>query len=188
MKGFIGKTLTTVSLAGGLALAPGCASYHDCVDPCYPERYEAVARQETLAFFAPQVRNGHVLDQTVFNTEFEPGTDVLTPAGMEHLAYLARRRPCPDPVVFVQTAQDVPYDPAAPDKFVDGRRQLDLSRATAVKKYLFAVTADQGMTFSVLVHNPPDVGVSAIPDNVAVQQLDLSAQGVLKTSGAATTH
>jgi hypothetical protein len=189
MKGFIHRTLTTVSLAGGLAVAAGCTmSYHDCCDPCYPERYEAVARQETVAAIAPQVRNGHVLDQTVFSTEFDPGSDQLTAAGMEHLAYLARRRPAPDPVIFVQTAQDVPYDGAAPDKFVDARRQLDLARAAAVKKYLLALTADQGLTFTVFVHNPPDVGISAIEDNVAVQQLQLSSQGVLKTQGGTIAH
>jgi hypothetical protein len=189
MNGLIHRTLTTVTLAGGLAVAVGCSSYHDVCDPCYPDRYNAVARQEVTAALAPQVRNGHVLDQTIYSTEFDPGTDQLTPAGMEHLAYLARRRPAPDPVIFVQTAQDVPYDGAAPEKFVDGRRQLDLARAASVKKYLMALTADQGLTFTVMVHNPPDVGISAIHDNVAVQQLELSAQGVLKPpTSTATIH
>ena len=70
---------------------------------------------------APQVSNGHVLDQTVWNYDFEPGTDKLTGGGLEHLAYLARRRPQPDPMVYLQTAQDVAYDPASPDKLAATR-------------------------------------------------------------------
>ena len=74
--------------------------YRDLVDPCYPERYNYQARQEVVASYTPQVQNGHVLDQTVWNYDFEAGTDRLTGGGLEHLAYLARRRPQPDPVVY----------------------------------------------------------------------------------------
>ena len=44
---------------------------------------------------APQMINGHVLDQGVYDEHFEAGTDKLTPGGQEHLKYLARRRPQP---------------------------------------------------------------------------------------------
>ncbi len=64
-----------------------------------------------------------MLDQTVWNYHFEPGTDKLTPGGLEHLAYLARRRPYPDPVVFLQTAQDVAYDPARRTKMRGARAE-----------------------------------------------------------------
>src|SRR5437867_1886311 len=99
MKGFITRTVTVLCAGSGLALAGGCW-YRDIVDPCYPQRYEFVARQEVGAAFAPQVFNGHVLDQTIWNYQFEGGTDKLTPGGMEHLAYLARRRPFPDGVIY----------------------------------------------------------------------------------------
>ena len=72
--------------------------------------------------FAPQVNNGQVLDQTIWNYHFEPGTDRLTAGGLEHLAYIARRRPHPDTAVYLQTAQDVAYDPASPDKLAETRR------------------------------------------------------------------
>jgi len=91
MKGFIAKTVTTVGLSGAVL---GCY-YRDIVDPCYPQRYEYAARMEVNQALAPQVRNGHILEQTVWNYEFEPGTPRLTPGGMDHLAYLARRRPAP---------------------------------------------------------------------------------------------
>src|SRR5436190_5624671 len=115
MKGFIPKGVTALCLTSGLALGGGCHDYRDLVDPCYPERYEYAARQEVHGALAPQVNNGHVLDQTLWNYHFEAGTDKLTPGGMQHLAYLARRRPAPDCIVYLQTAQDLPYDPATPD-------------------------------------------------------------------------
>ena len=77
MKGLILKTRLTLCAAGGLA-AGGCWCYDNFVDPCYPPRYEYMARQEIQASFDPQVFNGHVLDQTIWNWYFEPGPDQLT--------------------------------------------------------------------------------------------------------------
>src|SRR6185369_17071235 len=92
MKGFIGKVIVGLGCASALAGA-GCNHYHDLVDPCYPERYWAEARQNVHEALGTQVRNGHVLDQTVWNYHFEEGTAVLTPGGRERLNYIARRRP-----------------------------------------------------------------------------------------------
>jgi hypothetical protein len=181
MKGIIAKSVTVVGLAGGLGLC-GCDCYRSVVDPCYPQRYEYAARQEANATIAPQVHNGHVLDQTVWNYHFEAGTDKLTPGGQEYLAYLARRRPCPDPTVYLQTAQDIAYDPAAPDKFAEQRARLDSQRIRAVQNYLTAQTAGQHATFEVCVHNPPDVGIAAIPAGISVLKMYNGSQGVLATS------
>src|SRR5262245_14901920 len=117
MKGLI-KYTTALCLGGGLAMSTGCNAYRDCVDPCWPERYQYEARQPVLHAFAAQAHNGHVLDQTVWNYQFEPGSDKLTPGGMDHLVYLARRRPCPDSKVYLQTAHDIAYNPDAPDQLV----------------------------------------------------------------------
>src|SRR5713101_895306 len=119
MKGFIAKTLCG---AGLLAGAFGCTwwgveSYSDLVDPCYPHRYNMAARQEVIGAVSPEMSNGHVLDQTVWNSHFEAGSDKLTPGGRIKLDQLARRRPAPDPIVYVQTAQDIAYDPGNADKF-----------------------------------------------------------------------
>ena len=121
MKGFIAridksavdlsvKTVTALALsAAALAMANGC-HYRDLVDPCYPQRYEYASRMEVNQALAPQVRNGHILEQTVWNYEFEQGAPKLTPGGMEHLAYLARRRPTPDTCIYLQVAEPPDMD------------------------------------------------------------------------------
>src|SRR5438132_11858905 len=115
MKGFIGKVLMALGNTGALVAMSGCHQYTDLVDPCYPERYWYASRQNVHAAFAPQVRNGHVLDQTVWNYFFEEGTDRLHMKGQAELAYMARRRPCPDPCIFLQTAEDIAYNQAKPE-------------------------------------------------------------------------
>src|SRR5262245_13054485 len=99
MKGVIRKAVAALGCAVVAAGAVGCHTCggcghggcdYDLYDRCYPERYWYMARKEVNAALAPQVQNGHVLDQTVWNHHFEVGTDRLTPGGMEHLAYLAR--------------------------------------------------------------------------------------------------
>src|SRR5260370_21378742 len=75
----------------------GCSN--QLYDRCYPQRYNNLATREVNRAFSPQVLNGHVLDQTVWNHFFDPGTDRLTPVGQAHLQYLSPRRPCPDTTV-----------------------------------------------------------------------------------------
>src|SRR5689334_25134200 len=82
MKGIITKALAGVALSGGLSSA-GCYHYQKCVDPCWPERYDYKARQEVISAFAPQVQNGHILDQTLYNYQFDAGTDHLTDSGRD---------------------------------------------------------------------------------------------------------
>src|SRR5438874_2318404 len=125
MKGLMRRAAVLPGGTGALVGSLGCYGYRDLVDPCYPERYKYASRKELHEAFAPQVQNGHVLDQTVWNYMFEPGTDKLTAGGLDHLAYLARRRPEPDCTIYLQTAQDLAYDAAAPEKLVDTRRDLD---------------------------------------------------------------
>src|SRR5262249_22150260 len=130
-------------------------------DRCWPERYNYTARQEVSAAFAPQVQNGHILDQTMWNWYFDKGEAKLNPAGMAQLDYIVRRRPAPDPNLFLATARDIDYDPDNPDKLGETRRDLDSRRAEAVKRYLAAQTAGRPMTFEVMVHDPAEVGLPA---------------------------
>ncbi len=155
MKGFIrhaglGLCWTAVLLGGF-----GCYRYRDLIDPCWPDRYNYMARRELKAAFQPQVFNGHVLDQTVWNWFFEPGSDQMTAGGLSKLAYLARRRPHPDPLVFLQTAQDVAYDSAAPDKLAETRADLDARRVQAIQKFLVAQTGGS-CQFKVEIHDPAE--------------------------------
>lgn len=188
MKGLISKTLALVCCTVALTSASGCMDWlhpRQLWDPCWPERYAFQAKQSVMEAHGAQVYNGHVLDQTVLNGHFESGTDKLTPGGQEHLAYLARRRPCPDPVIYLQMAQDVTYDPAAPEKFVDGRNDLNNRRTVAVQKYLNAYAAGRPMAFDVVVHDPGDVSMSTIPQGLAVQRMYAGSQGTLPTTGGA---
>ena len=184
MKGLINKALAGAGLAGVLAGTQGCCDvYRNLADPCYPERYEYASKVEVNAAFRPQVNNGHVLDQTVWNYQFEPGTDRLTAGGMEHLAYLARRRPAPDTTIFLQTAQDLAYDPAAPAKFAESRATLDNKRIQAIQNYLTAQTAGRPMSFNVLVHDPAVPGINAIGAGISVAKMNNAYQGSIAAGG-----
>ena len=166
----------------------GCHWYSDLVDPCHPERYTYMARKEVHAAFAPQVQNGHVLDQTVWNYHFEAGTDRLTAGGLDHLAYLARRRPQPDPTLYLQTAQDVAYDPANPEQLITQRNDLDGKRKQTVLAFLTAQTAGRPIEFNVIAHDPADVSISAIAANSAVQQmLNTRFRGGLTSGGSSAS-
>ena len=181
MKGFIAKALCGAGLLTG---AFGCNwwgidSYSDLVDPCYPMRYSNAARQETIAAVAPQMSNGHVLDQTIWNSQFESGSDKLTSGGLAKLTQLARRRPAPDAVVYVQTAEDIAYDPANPDKFAQTRKELDQKRADAVQNYLVKYAGPRGLSFQVLVHDPSEVGISAVPAAISIAKNNSGAVGIL---------
>jgi hypothetical protein len=179
MKGFVTKCMTALGVTSGLAVASGCDCYRNLVDPCYPQRYEFASRQEVIAAFAPQVSNGHILDQTIWNYQFEPGTDRLTLGGMDHLTYLARRRPYPDCTIYLATAYDVAYDPAAPDKYPDQRAGLDQKRIQAIQNYLTANTAGRHVIWEVVVHDPSEVGVAATPMGLSVQKMYSGFQGTL---------
>jgi len=185
MKGFIKKTLATLSLAGGLTFFAGChgaslqEGYYGCVDPCWPQRYSAMASDSVNAAFAPQVANGHVLDQTIWNYHFEKGTAILTPAGREHLAILAKRRPSPDPRIFLQTSYDIVYDEKIPGKFADERNKLDNARTQALYNFLQAHTAGRGVAFNVTVHDPSEVGMGSVPMLSTISTRDASFKGVL---------
>ncbi|HWG42683.1 MAG TPA: hypothetical protein VN688_07845, partial [Gemmataceae bacterium] len=155
MKGLISKAMAALCCVGAVS-GMGCVQNGKCVDPCYPMRYNVMARQETNAAMAPQVQNGHVLDQTIWNYYFEPSSPKLTTGGLERLAYLARRRPCPDTILYLQTAQDVVYDQTIPEKMVETRQTLDGQRIAAVQAYLTAQTAGRPTQFQIYVHDPAE--------------------------------
>ena len=71
MNGFVKRTLAAAWCGAAVAGTGGCSLLQEVTDPCYQERYEHAAQQETVAAIAPQVQNGHVLDQTVWNFYFE---------------------------------------------------------------------------------------------------------------------
>lgn len=183
MNGFIKRTLSVMGFAGMLMALNGCAAYREVVDTCYPERYWHSSRNAVNASFAPQVRNGHILDQTVWNHHFEKGSETLTGAGQDKLALLARRRPHPDTMLFLQTAQDIEYDEEKPQEFVQQRLELNQKRIASIQKYLSAQTSGRGLAFQVVVHDPSEVGQAAVPVGNAVLQMYATPTATLPGSG-----
>ncbi len=186
MKGIINKLAAALCLGcglcsqtawaqcpeGGCGRGDGDGCYRKLVDQCWPERYNYMARKSVIQATNNQAYNGHILDQTIWNHMFEAdpktgkATDKLNAYGLAHLAYLARRRPNPDPRVYLQTAQDITYNQADdPMKFVQARTDLDNRRAKAVQNFLQAQTASRnlGYDFDVTIHDPGEVGIAAIP-------------------------
>lgn len=172
MNGFIKTTAAGLFGAASLAGLAGCHCYREHVDPCWPERYNAVSRQTVRDTFNAQAGNGHILDQTVWNHHFaqdpqsKAPTDRLNAAGLEHLKYLVRRQPQPDPKIYLQTAQDLPVDPKKPaDAQTQRRTELDAKRTAAIQRFLNDYTSgrNQAVAFHVEVHDPADPSVPSTP-------------------------
>src|SRR5437762_2532643 len=135
--------------------------YRNWVDISWPDRYNYAARQAVVAPFAQQAANGHFLDQTLWNFYFEPGTDRLTPGGMEKLDALARETPAPDPRIYIQAAHDVPVTMENLDKVVAARNDLNGRRAVAIKRYL-ATEFGPPVEYEVYVHDAPVPCINAL--------------------------
>jgi hypothetical protein len=192
MNGFITKRMWLkaglVACQGVLLAGVGCYEYKDVVDPCYPQRYNYMSEREVYGAIAPQVANGHMLDQTVWNYHFDAGTDRLNAMGLDHLAMLARRKPQADPLLFLQTAQsDVSYDPAAPERMAEQRQELNNKRIAAVRQFMTAQTAGKGYDFQVVVIDPSEIGLPAIPVNTMNQQYNSRFKGGLTGGGASAS-
>jgi hypothetical protein len=194
MKGFIPRTTLGVVLClGGLA---GCACYRTVVDPCWPERYNYIARSSVNEANNAQAYNGHVLDQTIWNYDFEHDaktgapTAVLNPAGMERLKYISRHRPAADCHIYLATAQDLSgLAELPPERVMEVRNDLNTKRIIAIQKFLLAQTNGHD-AYTVDVHDPAEVGLDAIqiagsmppgaplPQLGAFQKLQNNFQGV----------
>src|SRR5207302_268943 len=98
----------------------------------------------------------------------ENGTDRLNGAGMDKLDQLARRRPHPDPRVFIQTARDIGYDGAKPEEYAAKRQELDTKRVAAVQKYLAASLTGRPANFDVQVHDPAYPGIDGAAPRVII--------------------
>lgn len=155
MKGFIRRLVAAACLVGGLAGLAGCYGYKDVVDTCYPERYNYQAQQEVCEPLGTQINNGHILDQTIWNWYFEGGKARLTRAGEDKLLQLVRRRPYPDPVIYLATAHDISFVQEAPvETFLQAQEKLNRDRTEAIQKYLATQTAGRNLSFQIYWHDP----------------------------------
>ena len=166
------------------------ARYRDFVDPCYPERYQAAARSEVLASFGPQVNNGHVLEQTVWNWYFEAGTANLNAAGQAKLDSIAQTRPAPDPRLFLQVARDVSVVVGGGvDTVVARRDELNAKRAEAVQKYMATQPTLNPVAYELSLIDPVTPGIRAeFGVNAYRGQQGGYRGGIGGASGGAGTH
>jgi uncharacterized membrane protein YgcG len=197
MNGFIPRTVLGLGL--GLCSLAGCAGYREIVDPCWLERYNAMARQSVEDATNVQAANGHILDQTIWNYHFEHdktglATDKLNAAGIEHLTYISRRRPAPDTHLFLATAQDIPgLADRATDKALAERNDLNNRRIASIQRFLAIQTGGQG-GYNIEVHDPAEVGIAAVPITGstrlpvqgAYQKLQNNFQGVLPSASTSS--
>jgi hypothetical protein len=181
MNGFIKKAVAGSCLSASLALLLGCDHYRDLVDPCWPERYNYIARHSIRDMFNAQADRGHMLEQTLWNWHFEADpksggpSDRLNGAGQEVLRRIARTQPAPDHQLFLQNAQDIPYvEGIAPEKLVAQREALNKRRMENVQRFL-ATQMMAGGAYQIAVHDftpnslPghwPNMAIDAIEKNV----------------------
>ena len=133
----------------------GCFGYRDVVDPYYPKRYRVEARNSVRTALAPQVSNGNVLDQTVWDFHFETGKPELNAMGKDHLKRLARRRPLAQEVIFLQVAQN-------PDENANNK-ELNKARSENIKAYMTKISEDKvHPEFQVVLHDPAEVSGSGV--------------------------
>jgi hypothetical protein len=171
---------------GGGGVGGGYANRQDhhgkWYDISWPDRYNYAARQAVVAPFAQQAANGHFLHQTMWNFYFEPGSDKLTPGGMEKLNSLSHATPGPDPRIYVQNAQDIGTTAENMDKVAGMRNDLNAKRAAAVQKYM-ATTFGPPITYEVLVHDAPTPGISGVFAGNAYRGQGIGYRGGLSAGG-----
>ena len=134
-----------------LVSVTGCyGTFHEVVDPCYPERYNCKAREEVHELRNVQVQNGLMYEQTMFVHHFNPASETLHPGGVAHLQRLANRRPAPESVIYLQTAQNsYDLDYKKPEEYASKRKELDDKRKQEIEKFMKMERPD--VTFPVIV-------------------------------------
>jgi len=187
MNRILRATLVAFTLIGGLG-SIGClnssrpgieARYNNLVDPCWPERYNYQARESVLYPFEQQATNGHIMDQTIWNSGFEPGTAKLNALGRDKIDYLSRRRGCPDGKLYLQTAGDLAFDPKMPEKLPGERVKLDSDRAQAVLAYANAQPAGTRMSFEIQPTDARDPGINSQGPATSVRGLPFQYSSTL---------
>jgi hypothetical protein len=183
------RAATLLAATVGAAVSVGCVStgprpgvqarYNEYVDPCWPERYSQQAREAALNPHDIQVANAQVIDQTIWNYHFEAGTATLNANGRQRLDYLARRLPVPDARLYIQTARDVAYDAAAPEKTINKRNELDAKRSQAVLAYLAIQPNGARTNFEVQAIDAIDPGVNSAGPASSVRGLPAQYRSTL---------
>ena len=152
MKGFIKQFAAVCCFSAALVTVLGCTHYREIVDPCWPERYNSMARHSVREMHGAQTAQGHKLEQTLWNVFFEAdpktgdGTGILNEAGKDFLRTISRREPAPDFQLWLQYAHDV--------KDATRRDVVMEQRKLAIKNFLTVQTKlGNGDAYHIEVHD-----------------------------------
>ncbi len=170
-------------LATGMVSITGCVgTYSDIVDPCYPERYNCMARGSVVEPQKTMDTNGTALEQTVYNYHFREGSDELLPGGKSLLIRLARRRPQPETQIYVQTTNDESVlSNRNLEEIGPKRKELNEKRVKVVAEFLKAIRPDVG--FTITIHDPAKIGIFSEEARTAVRDMHNSAVGNMQLQG-----
>ncbi|HQR41249.1 MAG TPA: hypothetical protein PLX97_01165 [Gemmatales bacterium] len=176
------KTVWAAALLGVLSTTGCYGTFHEIVDPCYPERYNCKAREAVHNLSAAQVQNGLMYEQTMFVHHFNPAESSLNAGGVAHLQRLANRRPAPESTIYLQTAQNsYDLDYKKPEEYANKRKELDEKRKVAIEAYLKSERPD--VTFTVVLSNPAKVGLSGAEGNASIRNVRGTSRGYFMIPG-----
>ena len=175
MKGFIKQTAATLWFSAALFTLLGCYHYRDVVDPCYPERYNSMARHSVREMHNAQADKGHLLDHTIWSNDFDGKK--LKPSGIERLRYVSHREPAPLLMkVYLQTVT-IPFDPKRPaEDQIKERDTLNEARIESIKAFLATQTSeDRNTTYEIKVH---EYAQPTYPAEWSVEALEVSRKNI----------
>lgn len=176
------KTAWAGALLGVLSVTGCYGTYHELVDPSYPERYSCKAREEVREITNLQIQNGLMYEQTLYVHHFNPASDELNAGGVAQLQRLANRRPAPESTIYIQTAQNsYDLDFKKPEEYSSKRKDLDSKRKVSVENYLKMERPD--VAFTVVLSNPAKLGMSGAEGNASIRNIRGTSRGYFMIPG-----
>jgi hypothetical protein len=176
------KTVWAAALLGVLSTTGCYGTFHEIVDPCYPERYNCKAREAVHSLSEAQIRNGMMYEQTLYVHHFDPAEGSLNAGGVAHLQRLASRRPAPETTIYLQTAQNsYDLDYKKPEEYSSKRKDLDEKRKAAIEAYLKMERPDTN--FTVVLANPAKLGLSGAEGSSSIRNIRGTARGAFMIPG-----
>lgn len=154
---------TTVEYSDEEVVCEECRPFHGGWwrrPPYNTQQLSGIAANAVSAARNRHIRNGQILDRTLWNYHFEAKKAELLPSGVGMLNRLARSQAMnPEMEIFVATAHDLPYRSDDPAGFATSRERLDSQRAKIVREYLQAALRKESVR--VLLCDPAPVGMAA---------------------------
>ena len=112
---------------------------HCRTDPECEHFYSDLSRQSVMSATALQAIRGRELESTMWNHHFVSPTDELTPSGRALLHRLARKDRGMPMQIFIQTANDLPFEDGELLEYSEQINELNKKRAKKVNDYITIV-------------------------------------------------